>query len=262
MSSMSRKSAENTEESRRIMKEEAGAIFRLIRERMDRMKAAIQETVKTSEETARIIKTIDEIAFQTNLLALNAAVEAARAGEAGAGFAVVAGEVRNLAMRAAEAAKNTEALIQGSNKQIQSTAELNDQVVEALAQDREIARKVGLQFGEIAAASREQAQGIEQLNKAVAEMDKTVQQNAASAEEAASASEEMNAQAEQMKAIVGELVAITGSVGRRGSPTLSSRPANGAAEARPSDSPGPRLLRAQHEVRLLASNNEEPSSRT
>ncbi|MBN1103151.1 MAG: hypothetical protein JXL84_07035 [Deltaproteobacteria bacterium] len=257
MSSMIRKSAQNTEESRRIMKEDAGANFRLIRERMNCMKQAIQEAVKTSEETARIIKTIDEIAFQTNLLALNAAVEAARAGEAGAGFAVVAGEVRNLAMRAAEAAKNTEALIHGSNKQIQGTAELNEQVVEALNQNADVARKVGLLIGEIASASNEQAQGIEQLNKAVAEMDKVVQRNAASAEETASASEEMNAQAERMRDVVEELFSIAGNLGRKAAPRVSSRPVRGA------DGPGPLGLnrlavsRQQPGVCLLASNNEE-----
>ncbi|MBI9077316.1 MAG: methyl-accepting chemotaxis protein, partial [Desulfatibacillum sp.] len=148
--------------------------------------------------------------FQTNLLALNAAVEAARAGEAGAGFAVVADEVRNLAMRAAEAAKNTANLIEGTVKKVADGSELVNKTNEAFGEVATSAGKVGELVGEIAAASNEQAQGIDQVNKAVAEMDKVTQQNAANAEESASASEEMNAQAEQMKDIVGDLMAMVG----------------------------------------------------
>jgi methyl-accepting chemotaxis protein len=177
---------------------------------MNRLTGSMREISTASEETSKIIKTIDEIAFQTNLLALNAAVEAARAGEAGAGFAVVADEVRNLAMRAAEAAKNTADLIEGTVKKVQDGSDLVNRTNEAFIQVSESSSKVGDLVGEISAASNEQAQGIEQVNTAVAEMDKVTQQNAANAEESASASEEMSAQAEQMKAIVGELVALVG----------------------------------------------------
>jgi methyl-accepting chemotaxis protein len=145
-------------------------------------------------------------------LALNAAVEAARAGEAGAGFAVVADEVRNLAMRAADAAKSTADLIEGTVKKVKDGGDLVTRTNEDFAKVAESAAKVGELVGEIAAASSEQAQGIEQTNTAVTEMDKVTQQNAANAEESASASEEMNAQAEQMKAMVGELVALVGGV--------------------------------------------------
>ena len=138
---------------------------------MEKMKGAIAETVKASEETANVIKTIDEIAFQTNLLALNAAVEAARAGEVGAGFAVVADEVRNLAMRAADAAKETANLIEGSNARIKDARDLNDQVIEAVDKNMEISQKAAQAVDEIAEASREQAQGIEHVNAAVSEMD-------------------------------------------------------------------------------------------
>ena len=171
----------------------------------------MKEISSASQETAKIIKTIDEIAFQTNLLALNAAVEAARAGVAGAGFAVVADEVRNLAMRAAEAARNTADLIEGTVAKVKNGSEIVSKTNEAFAKVATGAKKVGELVGEISAASNEQAQGIEQINKAVSELDKVVQKNAANAEESASASEEMNAQAEHMKGFVNDLkVLITG----------------------------------------------------
>lgn len=209
VSSMTRQNAENAQETNRIMTQEAAPNFQTITARMEEMKEAIEKTVANSDETAKIVKTIDEIAFQTNLLALNAAVEAARAGEAGAGFAVVADEVRNLALRAAEAAKNTSDLIHTSNGQIKDAAELNAQVVVALESNTDIAGRVGKLISEVAAASDEQARGIDQISKAVAEMDKVTQQNAASAEESASASEEMNAQAREMEHVVRELLALT-----------------------------------------------------
>jgi methyl-accepting chemotaxis protein len=177
---------------------------------MQSLTGSMKEIIAASEETSKIIKTIDEIAFQTNLLALNAAVEAARAGEAGAGFAVVAEEVRNLAMRAADAAKNTSVLIEGTVKKIKDGSNLVIKTNEAFAEVAISASKVGELVGEIAAASQEQAQGIDQINKAVAEMDKVTQQTAANAEESASASEEMNAQAEQMKHISSTLLNIIG----------------------------------------------------
>ena len=168
----------------------------------------MSEISKASEETSKIIKTIDEIAFQTNLLALNAAVEAARAGEAGAGFAVVADEVRNLAMRAADAARNTASLIEQTVKKVGDGSTLVARTNEAFGEVAEAAAKVGDLVAEISAASQEQAQGIEQVNKAVAQMDKVVQQNAANAEESASASGEMNSQARNMRRFVEDLVAL------------------------------------------------------
>jgi methyl-accepting chemotaxis protein len=170
----------------------------------------MEEISKASQETQKIVKTIDEVAFQTNLLALNAAVEAARAGEAGAGFAVVADEVRNLAIRAADAAKNTADLIEGTVKKVKDGGALVATTNEAFTQVAESASRVGELLSEIATASNEQAQGIGQVNTAVAEMDKVVQRNAANAEESASASEEMNAQAEHMKGFVENLVVLVG----------------------------------------------------
>ncbi|HMK65117.1 MAG TPA: methyl-accepting chemotaxis protein, partial [Thermodesulfobacteriota bacterium] len=171
------------------------------------------EISAASEETGKIVKTIDEIAFQTNLLALNAAVEAARAGEAGAGFAVVADEVRNLALRAADAAKNTSNLIEGTVKKIRTGSDVVQQTNQTFEKVAKSSKKVAELVGEIATASNEQAQGIEQINKAMSEMDRVVQRNAASAEESASASEEMTAQAEQMKEYVKELIAVLGENG-------------------------------------------------
>ncbi len=209
MSSMTKMNADNASQADSLMAE-ANRVVEQANESMGKLTASMKEISKASEETSKIIKTIDEIAFQTNLLALNAAVEAARAGEAGAGFAVVADEVRNLAMRAAEAAKDTSGLIEGTIAKVKSGGELVEMTNEAFSEMAKSTAKVGELVGEIAAASNEQAQGIDQLNKAVAEMDKVVQQNAGNAEESASASEELNAQAEEMKGIVGELVDMIG----------------------------------------------------
>jgi len=212
MSSMTKQNADNAGQADGLMKEAADVVT-TANDSMGRLTTSMADISKASEETSKIIKTIDEIAFQTNLLALNAAVEAARAGEAGAGFAVVADEVRNLAMRAADAAKDTAVLIEDTVKKIGEGSKLVDTTNDAFSQVYESAAKVGELVSEIAAASGEQADGIEQVNRAVVEMDKVVQQNAASAEESASASEEMSAQAEQMRSIVNDLKLLTGAAG-------------------------------------------------
>jgi len=204
MAAMTKQNAENANQADALMKD-ANQTIATANSTMDRMTVSMTSITQSGEETQKIVKTIDEIAFQTNLLALNAAVEAARAGEAGAGFAVVADEVRNLAMRAAEAAKDTSTLIEGSVHQIKEGAALVDVTNKAFDEVAVQADKVTHLIGEIAAASSEQAQGIEQVNTAVGEMDRVIQQNAATAEESASASEEMNAQAEQMKSTVNEM---------------------------------------------------------
>ncbi len=207
MSAMTRQNADNAGQANNLMKA-ASSVVSKANDSMGQLTGAIAEISRASEETSKIIKTIDEIAFQTNLLALNAAVEAARAGEAGAGFAVVADEVRNLAMRAADAAKTTATLIEDTVKKIGDGSELVNATNSAFAEVSTSAGQVGELVGEIAAASREQAEGIEQVNQAVTEMDKVTQQNAANAEESASASEEMSAQAEMLKDMVGGLVTI------------------------------------------------------
>jgi len=223
LSSMVKQNAENAVHANRLM-EEAKRIVERASQSMGHLNASMEEISSASQDTQKIIKTIDEIAFQTNLLALNAAVEAARAGEAGAGFAVVADEVRNLAMRAADAAKNTAGLIEATVRKVQ---EGSQSVATTNREFSEIAvsvNKSGELVGEIAAASSEQAQGIQQISHAVAEMEKVVQRNSATAEESAAAAEEMNAQAEQMKAYVAGLSSMVGGHGTKKS-AKAERPA-------------------------------------
>jgi methyl-accepting chemotaxis protein len=225
MSSMTQQNAGHAREADRLMQDANGVVAK-VTVSMDKLKGAMADISRSSEETSRIIRTIDEIAFQTNLLALNAAVEAARAGEAGAGFAVVAEEVRSLALRAADAARSTAGLIEGTVQTIQMGAAV---VAGADGEFSDVAgrtRKVGELLREITAASDQQAQGIEQINRAVAEMDQTVQQNAAGAEQSAGAANEMNAQAGRVKAIVQELA---GMVGTR----ADAEPARAAADRQP-----------------------------
>ncbi len=207
MASMTKQNSDSAGQADHLMKDTKSVVENASQE-MGELTQSMAEISSASEETQKIVKTIDEIAFQTNLLALNAAVEAARAGEAGAGFAVVADEVRNLAIRAAEAAKNTSDLIEDTSKRVQNGAELVVRSDKAFKEITESSARVADLVAEIAAASREQSQGVEQINTAITEMDKIVQNNAATAEESASASEEMSAQAEQMQAAVAELVTL------------------------------------------------------
>lgn len=207
MSSMTRQNAANAGEADALMKD-ANQVFDSASDSMGRLNTSMTEISGASEDTFKIIKTIDEIAFQTNLLALNAAVEAARAGEAGAGFAVVADEVRNLAMRAAEAAKNTSDLIEGTVMKVQAGSKLVTVTNEAFGKVAKSSSKVGKLVEEISAASNEQARGIEQVNMAMADIDKVTQQFAANTEESASVSDEMNAMTDTMKNFVKELATL------------------------------------------------------
>ncbi len=207
MASMTRQNADNAKQANGMSDEARGAAEKGLNA-MERMSGAIGDIKKSSDETAKIIKTIDQIAMQTNLLALNAAVEAARAGEAGKGFAVVAEEVRNLAQRSAEAAKNTSSLIEESQKNADNGVAVSSEVGDILKQITEGVQKVTNLIGEVSAASSEQAQGIEQVNTAVSQMDKVTQSNAANSEESASASEELSSQAQELNSMVGVLIEI------------------------------------------------------
>ncbi|HOV87280.1 MAG TPA: methyl-accepting chemotaxis protein [Syntrophobacteraceae bacterium] len=209
MAAMTRQNADNANEATKLMAE-SGRVVEQANQSMSLLTASMGQITEASEQTQKIIKTIDEIAFQTNLLALNAAVEAARAGEAGAGFAVVADEVRNLAMRAAEAAKNTADLIEGTVKRIKEGSQLVEKTNAEFNQVTGSVIKSGELVREIAAASQEQSQGIGQVSHAVAEMDKVTQKSASSAEESASASQQMKAQAVQLRGYVEDLARLVG----------------------------------------------------
>ena len=177
---------------------------------MGRMVTAIEEIKLSSDEMAKIIKTIDEIAFQTNLLALNAAVEAARAGDAGRGFAVVAEEVRNLAQRSATAAKDTSALIEDSQGKADAGVNVANEVARIISVNSEMIGQVNDLVKEVATASSSQAQGVDQINRAVAEMDKMTQENSASSEETAASAQQMAGLAISLESLVGGLMRLAG----------------------------------------------------
>ncbi len=237
MASMTRQNADNANQANSMAGEaresaERGTVA------MERMIDAINKIKESSDQTAKILKTIDEIAFQTNLLALNAAVEAARAGEAGKGFAVVAEEVRNLAQRSAEAAKNTATLIEGAQKNSDNGVAVSAEVADILRQITDKAQKVSQLVSEVSVATNEQSQGIDQVNTAVSQMDKVTQANAANSEEAASASEELSAQAGELENMVSDLLAIVGGAGaasgqRRNGSASKTAPRKKASTALP-----------------------------
>jgi len=223
INSMTKRNADNADEAKTLAKEtreaaDAGA------NGMAQMTGAMDAIKVSSDNIAKIIRTIDEIAFQTNILALNAAVEAARAGEAGQGFAVVAEEVRALAQRSAQAARETAAKIEDSIEKSRQGVDISAKVSGSLVEILEKARKVDDLIAEIAGSSREQNQGIGQISTAVTQMDKVTQNTAATAEESASAAEELSAQAENMKDAVNQLLSLVG--GGSGKTTAPARVAS------------------------------------
>jgi len=215
---------------------------------MARMQEAMGAIAHSSDEISKIIKTIDEIAFQTNLLALNAAVEAARAGEAGAGFAVVAEEVRSLAQRSAVAAKETAAKIEDSTRKSAQGAEISALVAKELNTIVEKAREVDRLVNEVASASREQSEGLVQINGAISQLDKVTQGNAAGAEETASAAEHLNAQSTELLQAASGLAALVGldTAGGPTSATAHPAPAALSSAAPASRSPKPAAPATAH----------------
>ncbi len=230
MSSMTKQNADNASRAS-AMANDAKSSAEKGRDAMVRMTAAISRIKDSSDKTAKIIKTIDEIAFQTNLLALNAAVEAARAGEAGKGFAVVAEEVRSLAQRSADAARTTASLIEDSQRNADNGVLVSGEVATFLKEIADGVERMTVLIGDVSAASSEQAQGIEQLNTTVSQMDKVTQSNAANSEESASASEELTAQAKELAEAVRTLKGIV--MGRQ-----AAAADHEVAPARPPSLPG------------------------
>ncbi len=207
MASMSRQTADNAQRTN----ETTQATAKIVADggqAMSEMAGAMGDISQKSEKVSQIIKTIEEIAFQTNLLALNAAVEAARAGEAGKGFAVVADEVRNLAQRSAQAARDTTDLINGTVASVTNGSRISDHLAGSFSGIQEGAGAVGNLISDIANAAQEQAMGVDQVNTAVAQMDKVTQRNSAASEETAAAADELKSQAHGLNDIVGELVLL------------------------------------------------------
>jgi len=241
-SSMAAQTAGNTGEALTLA-QQAHEHVQQGQERMAKLTDAVGEIQNGSRATAKIVKTIEEIAFQTNLLALNAAVEAARAGDAGRGFAVVAEEVRALALRSAAAAKSTASLIEQGLANSDRGVSLNSDVLTSLRQVQEQVQSVTNIVAEIYAATAQQADGVRQINGAVDTLNTSTQQVAANAEESASTAEELSSQARMLLATVGTFrlpASQTSNPSRsrnvtRGSARATTRPAAFAA-AKPSKS--------------------------
>ncbi|MBI3994100.1 MAG: DUF3365 domain-containing protein [Candidatus Lambdaproteobacteria bacterium] len=267
MASMTRMNAENAKQAE-VLAGEASQKSESVGQSMVRMKESINEIKASSDQTAVIIKTIDEIAFQTNLLALNAAVEAARAGDAGRGFAVVAEEVRNLAQRSAEAARNTNQLLEVARQRADAGVSVATEVGSALNEIFESIDKVSGLIKEVAAASTEQSRGIEQVNLALTQMESITQNNAASAEENSSTTEEMTSQVGNLSEGIETLGRIVGG-DIRGAHTLASAVArnNGGAHAgngRPATPVTARRIaeaKAAKPTRATRASNGKPAER-
>jgi methyl-accepting chemotaxis protein len=241
ISSMTKRNADNTTKANALTREARTSADRGSQD-MLAMAQSMRDIKSSSDDIGKIIKTIDEIAFQTNILALNAAVEAARAGEAGAGFAVVADEVRALAQRSAQSAKETATKIETAIEKTAQGVTITESVQTSLREIVEKVRVVDELVAEVAQASTEQRQGVEQVALAVAQMDKITQSNAANAEESASASEELSAQAISLTEVVGDVLMLAGGQAQPASATRRHAPA-------PHQVPSPKGFRPRHSSR-------------
>ena len=253
MSSMTRRNADNAHQANELAKQARTAADKGTSDMSD-MAKAMQDIKASSGDIAKIIKTIDEIAFQTNILALNAAVEAARAGESGLGFAVVADEVRSLAQRSAEAAKETTEKIEGAIGKTAQGVQLSAKVALGLQGIVHNIHTVDQLVAEVAIASREQTQGIAQVNTAVGQMDKAMQSNTASAEESASAARMLNSQAALLRQAVGELIQLVGGT------TVANGEAGMAIEPEEDSPSQARASRAVRRSTSPARDNAAPAS--
>jgi methyl-accepting chemotaxis protein len=244
--SMLQQNTVNTQQAAQLAEQAKDSAYKGDNE-MNEMMNSIQEIKKSSDQIAKIIKVIDDIAFQTNILALNAAIEAARAGEAGAGFAVVAEEVRNLAGRSAQAAKDTAAIIESNIELSGKGVSVAEKVREALTEITVQAKKVNELMAEISAASQEQAQGVSQVTKAMTQMETVTQRNAVNAEESASISEELSSQAESMKRTIQKVSQI---INGAGTVTIKAEKPNDKAESN-------RLLSDKRDPKTMVITPEE-----
>ncbi len=252
MTSMTKRNAEHIRQANDFARQASEAADKGLGD-MQSMSTAMGAIKVSSDEIAKIIKTIEEIAFQTNILALNAAVEAARAGEAGMGFAVVADEVRNLAQRCAQAAKEISGKIEGAITKTGQGVAISSKVAESLNEIVAKVKRVNDLVAEVTGATREQTEGISQINTAITQLDQVTQRNAAGAEESAAAAEELNSQAEIMKQSFAELLAMVGGKASGAAAAQGGRPRPPLArEPRPRDIP----MAASPEGRGIVSWNE------